>query len=223
MDVKTAFLNGKIEEEVYIEQPKGFETFDRESYVCRLKQEMYGMKQEPHAWYTRFNNFFTRLGFTKSEVDANLYHIVVEGKLLIILLYVDDLILTGDENLVKSCKEDLAREFEMKDLGLMHYFHGMEVWQGDEELFVSQGKYANDILKKFHMERNKRMETPLIGNWRKEDATLGEVLEDTICRQLVGSLMYLVNTRSNISFAVNQLSQAMVKPRKLYWKVAKQC
>eukprot|EP00253_Pinus_taeda_P023341 PITA_23341 len=78
MDVKTAFLNGKIEEEVYIEQPEGFETFDRESHVCRLKRDLYGLKQAPHAWYTRINSYFTGLGFTKSEADANLYHIMVE-------------------------------------------------------------------------------------------------------------------------------------------------
>eukprot|EP00253_Pinus_taeda_P007753 PITA_07753 len=86
----------------------------------------------------------------------------------------------GDDKLIKSCKEDLAREFEMKDLGFMHYFLGMEVWQGDEELFVSKGKYANEILKKFHMERSKPMETPLAGNWRKENATSSEVVEATI-------------------------------------------
>ena len=97
MDVKTTFLNGKIEEEVYIEQPEGFETFDCESHVCRLKRTLYGMKQAPHAWYTMIDNYFTRLGFTSSEVDANLYHIMVEGKQLIIFLYVDNLILTGDD------------------------------------------------------------------------------------------------------------------------------
>ena len=113
---------------------------------------------------------------------------------MIIVLYVDDLILIGDEKLIKSCKEDLAREFEMKDMGLMHYFLGMEVWQGDGDLFVSQGKYANEILRRFHMERNKPMETPLAGNWRKEDATSGEVVEAIVYRKLVGSLMYLVNT-----------------------------
>eukprot|EP00253_Pinus_taeda_P026703 PITA_26703 len=80
MDVKTAFLNGTIEEEVYIEQPEGFKTFDRDSHVCRLKRALYGMKQAPCAWYTRIDNYFTGLGFTKSEADANLYHIMVEGK-----------------------------------------------------------------------------------------------------------------------------------------------
>jgi hypothetical protein len=97
MDVKTVFLNEIIEEEVYIEKPEGFETFDRDSHVCRLKRALYGLKQAPRAWYTRIDNYFTRLGFTKSEADENLYQIVVEGKILIIVLYVDDLILTGDE------------------------------------------------------------------------------------------------------------------------------
>jgi len=97
MDVKTAFLNGEIEEEVYIEQSKGFETFDRESHVCQLKRALYGLKQAPCAWYTRIDNCFARLGFTKSEVDANMYNIVVEGKLLIIILYFDDLILIGND------------------------------------------------------------------------------------------------------------------------------
>jgi len=180
MDVNTTFLNGLIEEEVYIEQPKGFETFDHKSRVCQLKRALYRLKQVPCVWYTKIDSYFTRLGFMKSEADMNLYHIVVERKLLIIVLCVDDLILTGDDQLIKSCKEDLAREFEMKNMGLMHYFIGMEVWQGDGELFVSQGNYANEILRGFHMERCKPMETPLAGNWRKEDAILGEVVEATI-------------------------------------------
>lgn len=159
-----------------------------------LKRALYGLKRAPHAWYTRTDSYFTGLGFAKSDVDADLYHIVVEDRLLIIVLYVDDLILTGDDNLIKSCKEDLAREFKMKDLGLMHYCLGIEVWQGDKELFVSQGKYANEILKSFHMESSKPMETPLVSNWRKEDATSSEVVEATIYRKLVASLMYLVNT-----------------------------
>ena len=100
MDVKTTFLNGKIEEVVYIEQLEGFKTFDCESHVCRLKRDLYRLKQAPHAWYTRIDSHFTRLGFTKSEANENLYHVMVEGKPLIIVLYVDDLILTGDDQLI---------------------------------------------------------------------------------------------------------------------------
>ena len=129
MDVKTVFLNGVIEEGVYIEHPEGFEIFSSKSHVCRLKRALYGLKQAPRAWYTWIDIYFTGLGFTKSEADENLYQIVVEGKLLIIVLYVDDLILTGDEQLIHSCKEDLAKEFEMKDMSLLHYFLGLEIWQ----------------------------------------------------------------------------------------------
>jgi hypothetical protein len=96
--------------------------------VCILKRSLYGLKQAPCAWYTRIDSYFTGLGFTKSEADENLYQIVVEGKILIIVLYVDDLILNGDEQLIHLCKEDLAKEFEMKNLGLLHYFLGLEIW-----------------------------------------------------------------------------------------------
>eukprot|EP00253_Pinus_taeda_P025588 PITA_25588 len=112
----------------------------------------------------RIDNYFTRLGFTKSEAGVNLYHIMVDGKALIIVLYVDDLILIGDEQLIQSYKKDLAREFKMKHMDLMHYFLGVEVWQKYGEVFVSQGKYANEILKRFHMEKCKPMQTPLARN-----------------------------------------------------------
>jgi hypothetical protein len=128
---------------------------------------------------------------------------VVEGKLLIIFLYVDDLILTSDEQPIHSCKEDLAKEFEMKDMGLLHYFLGLEIWQRDGELFVSQGKYAREILGRFHMEGCKPMDTPLPGKWRKENVTSGEVVDATVYQQLAGLLIYLVNTRPHIFYAVN--------------------
>jgi len=163
MDVKNTFLNGVIEEEVYIEQPEDFEVFNSESHVCRLKRALYGLKQAPRAWYTWIDNYFIGLGFSKSEVDPNLNQIVLEGKLLIIVLYVDDLILTGDEQLILSCKKDLATEFEMKDLGLLHYFLRLEIWQHSGGLFVSQGKYAREILEKFNMHGCKPVDTPLPG------------------------------------------------------------
>ena len=115
--------------------------------MCRLKRALYGLKQAPHAWYTQIDSYLTELGFSKSEVDPNLYQIAVEGKLLIIVLYVDDFILTSDELLIHSCKVDLAKEFEMKDLGLLHYFLGLEIWQRSGGLFVFQGKYAREIMK----------------------------------------------------------------------------
>ena len=105
---------------------------------------------------------------------------IYKGKILIIVIYVDHLILIGDEQLIHSCKEDLAKEFEMKDMGLLHYFLGLEIWQRDGEIFVSQGKYAREILGKFHMEGCKPMDTPLPEIWNKEDATSGEVVDATV-------------------------------------------
>lgn len=98
------------------------------------------------------------------------------------MLYIDDLILTGDEKLMNSFKYYLAREFEMNDMVIMHYLFGLEVWKVTGELFLSQGKYANEILKKFCVESRKPMDTPLACIWRKDDTTLGEEVEATIYR-----------------------------------------
>jgi hypothetical protein len=111
MDVKTTFLNGIIEEEVYIEKPQGFEVHGRESHVCRLKKSLYRLKQAPRAWYSRIDGYLQSMGFTKSEVDPNLYFILVGADPLILVLYIDDLFLTGAEELIAGCKADLASEF----------------------------------------------------------------------------------------------------------------
>jgi len=100
-----------------------------DSDVCRLKRALYGLKQAPMAWYSRINNYLQGMGFTRSEADSNLHYIIVGGEPLVLVLYVDDMFLTGSEKLIAECKRDLASEYEMKDLGLMHCFLGLEVWQ----------------------------------------------------------------------------------------------
>jgi len=135
MDVKTAFLHGSIKEEVYVEQPEGFEIYDRKYHVCRLKKALYGLKQAPGAWYERINSYLMKLGFTRSEADSNLYFKVEDDKPLILVLYVDDLFLTGANPFIHKCKREMASEFEMKDQVL-------EVWQKPREIFLSQGKYV---------------------------------------------------------------------------------
>ena len=128
MDVKTALLNGVIEEEVYIEQLEGFIVHGADTHVCWLNKSLYGLKKEPRVWYSRIDSYLQRLGFTKSNTDSNLYFKVVGNLPLILVLYVDDLFLTGDEHQIPQCKRELTSKFEMKDLGLMHYFLGLEVW-----------------------------------------------------------------------------------------------
>ena len=132
MDVKTAFLNGVVEEEVYVEQPLSFETHDRESHVCILKKSLYSLKQPLRTWYDRIDSFLSSLGFTKIKADSNLYCKVEDGNLVILLLYLDDLFITGMDGLIADTKRKLAAEFEMNDLGMMHYFLGMEVWQSTD-------------------------------------------------------------------------------------------
>jgi hypothetical protein len=149
MDVKTTFLNGETKEEVYVEKPLGFETHERETHVCRLKKVLYGLMHAPRAWYGRIDNFLMSLGFTKRNGDPNLYFKVEDGELVILLLYVDEMFLIGAENLITRCKRKLATEFEMKYLGMMHYFLGLEVWQRSNGIFLNQGKYAVEILKIF--------------------------------------------------------------------------
>jgi hypothetical protein len=221
MDVKTAFLNGVIEEEVYIEQPQRFEVEDRRSHVCRLKKALYGLKQAPKAWYGHIDSFLTSLGFTKSKADSNLYFKIMNNEPVILLLYVDDLFLTGEEKLIVECKKRLASEFEMKDLGLMHYFLGLEVWQSPERIFLNQGKYMVEILKRFDMLECKPMNTPMEAKLKLLVDTSSELIDATLYRHIIGSMMYLTNTRPEICFAVNTLSQFLVEPRRVHLVVAK--
>eukprot|EP00253_Pinus_taeda_P014846 PITA_14846 len=209
--------HGSLQEEVYIEQPQGFEVHGKESHVCRLKKALYGLKQAPRAWYSGIDTYLQGMGFTKSEADPNLYYIVISEEPLIL----DDLIITGAERLIEHCKRELTAEFEMKDIGLMHYFLGLEVWQGEGHFFLVQEKYIVDILGRFHMKDCKPMSTPMITKWKKFHASDSELVDPTLYRQLIGSLMYLVNTRPYICFIVNTMSLFMCEPRKVHWVATK--
>jgi hypothetical protein len=196
---------------------------DEKSHVCRLKKAMYGLKQAPCAWYEKMDGFLMSLGFNKSVVDPNLYYHIVGDECPILVLYVDDLFLTGSERLITECKRALTYEFEMKDLGMMHYFLGLEVWQRTDEIFLSSGKYTVEILKKFGMRDCKSMPTPMVMDLKKmNDAfTDSDEIDPHLYQQLIGSLMYLVNTRLDICYAMNVLSQFMSRPRQTHWIAAK--
>ena len=161
------------------------------------------------------------MGFVKSDADPNLYYLRVGSEPLILVLFVDDLFLTGSSRLITDCKKNLAEEFDMKDLGQMHYFMGLEVWQQDGEIFLGQGRYTTEILKRFQMEDCRPMTTPMITNWRKIDTSDDDEVDPMLYRQLIGSLMYLVNTRPDICYAVNTLSQFMVEPNSAHWVATK--
>ena len=155
-----------------------------------------------------------KLGFTRGNAVPNLYFKVDREMPLILVLYVDDLFLTGADPLIQRCEGELASEFEMKDLGLMHYILGLEVWQRPGEIFLSQGKYVVKLLERFGMVHCKSVSTLMELNLKYLSGNaVGPVLENpTAYQELMGALMFLVNSRPNVCFAVNTLSQHMVDP-----------
>eukprot|EP00253_Pinus_taeda_P026040 PITA_26040 len=180
----------------------------------KLKAALYGLNQAPRAWYERIDSYLMQLGFTRSEAEPNLYCKVKDDNPLIPVLYVDDLFLIGAEPLIHKCKRELAFEFEMKDLGLMHYFLGLEVWQKPGEIFLSQGKYVVKILERFGMVDSKPLTSPMELDFKKlSDSAAEPVLQNaTEYLQLIGALMFMVNSHANICFVVNTLNQYMVEP-----------
>ena len=174
--------------------------------MCKLKKSLYGLKQAPRTWYGRIYGFLSILGFNKGKEDSNLYYKVEDGNPVILLLYVDDLFVTCEDGFISYMKRKLATEFEMKDLGMMHYFLGMEVWQNVDGISLGQEKYVIEILKRFGMMDCKAMTTPIASNLKLlSDASLDSV-DSTMYRYIIESLMYLTNTRLDIFFAMNTLS-----------------
>ena len=161
MDVKSAFLHGDLQEEIYMEQPSGY-VQDNSSLVCFLKKSLYGLKKAPRAWFAKMDSFILDTGFSRCHSDPNVYTNKVGNHLIILVLYVDDLILTGsDPKLITHVKSSLKQNFEMSDLGHLHYFFGLQVLQTKEGIFLSQSKYACDLLCRFHMEDCKPAPSPL--------------------------------------------------------------
>ncbi|KAL0295249.1 UNVERIFIED_CONTAM: Retrovirus-related Pol polyprotein from transposon RE2, partial [Sesamum radiatum] len=161
--LQSTFLNGYIDEEIYVEQPQGFVAKGCEEKVLRLKKALYGLKQAPRAWYSRIDNYFMDRGFRRSLSEPTLYVKRQGNNTLIVSLYVDDLIYTGNnEKMIQYFKEDMMKTFEMSDLGLMHFFLGIEINQEKEGIFICQKKYTETLLKKFKMESCKTVTTPLV-------------------------------------------------------------
>ncbi|KAL0462043.1 UNVERIFIED_CONTAM: Retrovirus-related Pol polyprotein from transposon TNT 1-94 [Sesamum latifolium] len=165
LDVKSAFLNGEIEEEVYVEQPEGFIIKGKEEKVCRLNKDLYGLKQPPRAWNSKINSYFIENGFNCNLSESSLYMRKVDKDFLIVCLYMDDLIYFGtNSSLVEDFKKKMMKKFDMTDLGLMRYFLGIQVKQSPGRFFLSQEKYIDDLLKKFNMSYCKPISTPMALN-----------------------------------------------------------
>ncbi|KAH9681844.1 hypothetical protein KPL71_027113 [Citrus sinensis] len=222
MDVKSAFLNGFLEEEVYIGQPLGYVVKGHEDRVLRLKKALYGLKQAPRAWNSRIDKYFQEKGFTKCPYEHALYVKEKDRDILIVCLYVDDLIFTGSNpSLFEEFKRVMIKEFEMTDIGLMAYYLGIEVKQKEEDIFISQESYAKEILKRFKMNDCKPISTPVECGVKLSKYDEGEDIDPTFFKSLVGSLRYLTCTRPDILYAVGLVSRYMENPKTTHFKAAK--
>ncbi len=231
MDVKTAFLNGVLEVEIYMDQPEGFVQKGKEHLVCKLKKALYGLKQSPRAWYHRIDSFFIKEGFCRSQADHSLYIKQTGEYLLATILYVDDLIiLASNVTQLKWLKSELEKEFEMSDLGELHYCLGVEFERNRaaRTITMSQRNYIEEVLKRFNMEDCKPVGTPFDANSKLlkfSDEEFGNVqieMEGVPYKAAVGSLMYaMVGTRPDLAFAVSTVSQFMAKAGPPHWMAVK--
>ncbi|WKA11938.1 hypothetical protein VitviT2T_029385 [Vitis vinifera] len=214
LDVKNAFLNGDLEEEVYMDIPTGLETPSNFNKVCRLRKSLYGLKQSPRAWFERFTKVVKGYRFVQCQSDHTLFvkHFP-EGKLAIIIVYVDDIILTGDhEEKIDLLKKLLTKEFEIKDLGNLKYFLGMEIARSKKGIAVSQRKYVLDLLNETGMLGCKLAETPMDTTVKLEESDGSAPVDKGRYQRLVGKLIYLSHTRPDIGFSVSVVSQFMNNP-----------
>ncbi|XP_019090996.1 PREDICTED: uncharacterized protein LOC109128647 [Camelina sativa] len=220
MDINNAFLQGTLHEDVYVSQPPGFVDKDRPHLVCKLNKALYGLKQAPRAWYHELRQFLLHLGFKSSLGDASLFISQQRNNYLYVLVYVDDIIITGVPSLVRSFHASIAARFSLKDLGPLSYFLGIEATRTSQGLHLMQRKYITDLLAKTHMLDAKPV-TTLMTQKPLTLYTGTPLATATEYRMVVGSLQYLAFTRPDIAFAVNRLSQFMHKPTSDHWQAAK--
>ncbi|GAU51495.1 hypothetical protein TSUD_413780, partial [Trifolium subterraneum] len=223
MDVKSAFLNGPIEEEVFVTQPPGYKVKNQENKVYRLKKALYGLKQAPRDWNRRIDKFLIEIGFVKCVTEHGVYVKKHDEKRLIVMcLYVDDLLITGsNDKYISEFKSDLKREFEMTDLGHMTYFLGIEFLRTDQGIFMHQTRYAKEILKKFEMDKCNSALSTAEPRLQLSKSTEEEDVDPTSYRQLIGSLRYLCNTRPDLAYSVGIVSRFMDKPKSSHLIAAK--
>eukprot|EP00253_Pinus_taeda_P008982 PITA_08982 len=194
MDVKSAFLNGDLEEEVYIEQLDGFILGNDPNLVCRLKKALYGVKQAPRAWCYCLDKYRHQQGFSKGSADSNLYIKVENDKLLILVVYVDEIIFgSNEETMSQSFALVIQKELEMSLLGALTYFFGLQIQQQEGGIFLSQTKYLKQVLKKYGMEDAKPVCTPMVTGCTLSANYESAAVHQPTYRSMIGSLLYLTD------------------------------
>lgn len=216
MDVTTAFLNGELKEEVYMDQPEGFKVPGKEDYVCKLRRSLYGLKQAPRCWNVTLDEKLKEMGFVQANSDPCLY-VANKGEPFVIGVYVDDILLAGStKKRISEVKSALAERFDMKDLGELNHYLGVKIVQnrGDGTIWIGQSAYTEEVLKKFGMESCKPVTTPVeVGVKLTQGTDDSEYVDAAHYQSVVGSLLYLsMRTRPDITFAVSLAARFCSKP-----------
>nr|KYP32301.1 Retrovirus-related Pol polyprotein from transposon TNT 1-94 [Cajanus cajan] len=229
MDVKTAFLHGDLEEEIYMVQPEGYKGDDQQ--VCRLKKSLYGLKQAPRQWYRKFDNFMLEIGYSRCSADHCCYVKRFGDSFIILLLYVDDMLIAGSNVMeINRLKDQLSRRFDMKDLGEARQILGMKITRDRNtgKLWLSQSEYIEKVLCRFKMEAAKPVGVPLGSQFKlsnkdsPKDDSERERMRGTPYASAIGSLMYaMVCTRPDIAHAVGVVSRFMSNPGVMHWEAVK--
>jgi hypothetical protein len=223
MDVKSAFLNGDLAEEVYVAQPPGYVVAGKENAVLHLKKALYGLRQAPRAWYAKLDDTLSNLGFARSPVEHAVYRRGSNTSFLLVGVYVDDLIITGtDAVAIAEFKEQMKELFKMSDLGLLSYYLGIEVKQSENGITLCQQNYACKILEQAGLANCNSCQTPMECRMKLAKEEGAEVVDASLYQSIIGSLRYLVNTRPDIAHAVGMVSRFMEKPGPAHWTAVKQ-
>ncbi|XP_042972660.1 uncharacterized protein LOC122304450, partial [Carya illinoinensis] len=214
MDVKSAFLNGFINEEVYVEQPPGFENHISPNHVFKLTKALYGLKQAPRAWYERLSGFLIEKGFSRGKIDTTLFIKYENDDILLIQIYVDDIIFGAtNENMCQVFAKTMQEEFEMSMMGELTFFLGLQIKQAKSGTFINQSKYIKELLKKFGMENAKEIGTPMSPSTKLDKDESGKPVDSKIYRGMIGSLLYLTASRPDIMFSVCLCARFQSSPK----------
>jgi hypothetical protein len=222
MEVKSAFLNGYINEEVYVKQPPGFEDFKHPSHVYKLKKELYGLKQAPRAWCDRLSNFLFEHGFEKGKVDKTLFIKKIKNHTLLVQVYVDDINFgSTNKELCEEFSSIMQGEFEMSMMGKMNHFLGLQIKQLKDGIFINQSKYCKELLKRFDMDSCKAMSTPMGSGTYVDQDESGTSIDITKYRGMIGSLLYLTASHPDIMFSVCLCARFQANPKESHLMAVK--
>ncbi|GJV59374.1 retrovirus-related pol polyprotein from transposon TNT 1-94 [Tanacetum coccineum] len=222
MDIKSAFLNGFINEEVYVAQPSGFIDFEKPDHVYKLKKSLYGLKQAPKAWYDRLKAFLIKHEYKIGMVDNTLFTKKKGSNLIIVQIYVDDIIFgLTCQDMCDVFTKIMHDEFEMSMMGELNFFLGLQIKQMEDGIFFNQSKYIKEILKKFGLEESKLMKTPMTSDNKLTKDKECESVDSTKCRGMIGSLLYLTASRPDIMFSVCLCARFQEDPKTSHLEAVK--